>query len=363
MFTAFQDVDGEDAVQSDYDSDKDQDGQEKNPLLDALDDGEGPTQEEITNNWFSQQIFAEAVEQGDLEKSDSEDEMQIERPEEKLPLQEKPKEKMVVKNVKGKSENHVVGSNSDYEVKTKKADDDFEIVPAPDTDSSDDSSSDESEDMDIDRKAEILACAKKMLSKKQREQMLDDAYNKYMLDDEGLPKWFLDEEKKHRRPIKPVTKEEINAMKAQFKVIDARPAKKVAEAKARKKRVAMRKLEKIRKKANTISDQADISDRSKSKQIDQLYKKALPKRPQKEYVVAKKGVQVKVGKGKVRVDARMKKDARGRGTGKWAGKGSEKKGKNMKDKRGKGKGSGKPSGGKPSGKKGGSKGRKMGMHD
>ncbi|XP_062025238.1 adoMet-dependent rRNA methyltransferase spb1 [Rosa rugosa] len=361
---SLEDVDGEDTIPSDYDSDKDEADQEKNPLLDALDDGEGPTQEEVTNNWFSQPIFAEAVEQGDLEKSDSEDEMQVERPEENLALQEKPKEKTVIKNVKEKSENRVAGSNSNHELKAKKADDDFEIVPAPDTDSSDDSSSDESEDMDTYRKAEILACAKKMLSKKQREHMLDDAYNKYMLDDEGLPKWFLDEEKKHRRPNKPVTKEEINAMKAQFKEIDARPAKKVAEAKARKKRVAMRKLEKIRKKANTISDQADISDRSKSKQIDQLYKKAVPKRPKKEYVVAKKGVQVKVGKGKVRVDARMKKDARGRGTGnKWAGKGSEKKGKNMKDKRGKGKGSGKPSGGKPSGKKGGSKGRKMGMHD
>lgn len=358
MFSAVQDVDGEDTFPSDYDSDKDEADQEKNPLLDALDDGEGPTQEEVTNNWFSQSIFAEAVEQGDLEKSDSEDEMEVGSPEEKLALQEKPKEKTVVKNVREKPENRVIGSDSAHEVKAKKADDDFEIVPAPDTDSSDDSSSDESEDMDTYRKAEILACAKKMLSKKQREQMLDDAYNKYMLDDEGLPKWFLDEEKKHRRPNKPVTKEEINAMKAQFKEIDARPAKKVAEAKARKKRVAMRKLEKIRKKANTISDQADISDRSKSKQIDQLYKKALPKRPKKEYVVAKKGVQVKVGPGKVRVDARMKKDARGRGTGnKWKGKGSEKKGKNAKDKRGKG------SGGKPSGKKGSTKGRKMGMHD
>ncbi|KAL6213617.1 hypothetical protein ACLB2K_013064 [Fragaria x ananassa] len=360
---SLEDVDGEDTFPSDYDSDKDEADQEKNPLLDALDDGEGPTQEEVTNNWFSQSIFAEAVEQGDLEKSDSEDEMEVGSPEEKLPLQEKPKEKTVVKNVREKPENRVIGSDSAHEVKAKKADDDFEIVPAPDTDSSDDSSSDESEDMDTYRKAEILACAKKMLSKKQREQMLDDAYNKYMLDDEGLPKWFLDEEKKHRRPNKPVTKEEINAMKAQFKEIDARPAKKVAEAKARKKRVAMRKLEKIRKKANTISDQADISDRSKSKQIDQLYKKALPKRPKKEYVVAKKGVQVKVGPGKVRVDARMKKDARGRGTGnKWKGKGSEKKGKNAKDKRGKGSG-GKPSGGKPSGKKGSTKGRKMGMHD
>ena len=75
---------------------------------------------------------------------------------------------------------------------------DFEIVPAPDTDSSDDSSVDEPDDSDIETKAEVLAYAKKMLRKKQREQILDDAYNKYMFDDEGLPKWFLDEEKKHR---------------------------------------------------------------------------------------------------------------------------------------------------------------------
>jgi len=62
--------------------------------------------------------------------------------------------------------------------------------------------------------------------------MLDDAYNKYMFDDQGLPKWFLDEERKHRVPVKPITKEEVAAMKAQFKEIDTRPAKKVAEAKA-----------------------------------------------------------------------------------------------------------------------------------
>ena len=93
------------------------------------------------------------------------------------------------------------------------------------------------------------------------------------------------------------------------KEIDARPAKKVAEAKARKKRVAIRKLEKVRKKANAISDRTEIFDRSKRKQIEQLYKRVVPKRPKKEYVVAKKGVQVRAGKGKVIVDRRMKKDA------------------------------------------------------
>ncbi|KAL9659637.1 hypothetical protein QQ045_024445 [Rhodiola kirilowii] len=116
-----------------------------------------------------------------------------------------------------------------------------------------------------------------------------------------------------------------------FREIDARPAK---------KRVAMRKLEKVRRKANTISDQADISDRSKSKMIDQLYKKASPKRPTKEYVVDKKGVQVKTGAGKVLVDRPMKKDMRQHGIkskkckgnkGKGAPKGATNKGRRNKD--------------------------------
>ncbi|KAF2317639.1 hypothetical protein GH714_033036 [Hevea brasiliensis] len=67
--------------------------------------------------------------------------------------------------------------------------------------------------------------------------------------------------------------------------------------------------------------------------IEQLYKKATPKRPKKEYVVAKKGVAVKAGKGKVLVDRRMKKDARARGMGK-PGKGASKKGKNAKGQKG-----------------------------
>lgn len=318
-----QDGEADDIVQSKYDSDEDRGDQEANPLMVPLDEGlEQPTQEEVMKKWFSQDVFAEAVEEGEFGKHESKDDMDVDEQEEKPCIAKKAKEK------KPKAS----AGKDDLKSKASKVDD-FEIVPAPATDSSDDSSSDESEEEDVNTKAEILACAKKMLRKKQREQILDDAYNKYMFDDEGLPKWFLEEERRHRQPIKPVTKEEIAAMRAQFKEIDARPAKKVAEAKARKKRVAMRKLEKVRKKANAISDQADISDRSKTKQIEKLYRKATPKRPQKEYVVAKKGVQVKTGKGKVLVDRRMKKDLRKRGTGK-PGKGGSKK--NVKAQKGKG---------------------------
>ncbi|XP_059647662.1 uncharacterized protein LOC132293981 [Cornus florida] len=330
--------DGDDIIHSDEDSDNDQGDREANPLMVPLVEEE-PTREEITKTWFSQDIFAEADEQEDTGKYDSEDEMQVDDgPGKELPISNKTMSNEMQVDVPGEQLSISKKAKKDrvQPIQTSKKKDDFEIVPAVATDSSDSSSSDESEDEDVGTKAEILAYAKKMLRKKHREQILDDAYNKYMFHDEGLPKWFADEEKKHHQPIKPVTKEEIAAMKAQFKEINARPAKKVAEAKARKKRVAMRKLEKVRKKANTISDQADINDRSKRKMIDQLYKKAVPKRPQKEYVVAKKGVQVKTGKGKVLVDRRMKSDARSRGMSKQ-GKGSSKKGgKAAKGQRGKG---------------------------
>ncbi|GMJ12755.1 tRNA methyltransferase 7b [Hibiscus trionum] len=338
--------DGDDIILSDHDSDVEEADPEANPLMVPLDDGEGPTQEEITNRWFGQDIFAEAVEQGDLGKYDS-DEMEVDDNREERPA--------IPERSKEKKANNAAGPQI-TKLKASKAEDDFEIVPAPATDSSDDSSSDDSEDDDVETKAEILAFAKKMLRKKQRNQILDDAYNKYMFDDDGLPNWFLDEEKRHRQQIKPLTKAEIAAMRAQFKEINARPAKKVAEAKARKKRIAMKKLDKVRQKANSISDQADISERSKNKQIEQLYKKATPKKPQREYVVAKKGVQVRAGKGKVLVDRRMKKDARARGTGK-PGKGGSKKGNNGKAR--KGKGSVKASGGK--GNKNKNKGGRM--HD
>ncbi|KAG8094331.1 hypothetical protein GUJ93_ZPchr0012g19201 [Zizania palustris] len=291
--------DDADDVDMDQGSDEEQD-EEINPLLLSL-DAEKPTKEQIVEQWFSQDLFTvtEAA-KGVAVQSDSEDEKE-------------PSNKSFQKKVdSGKKEKHA---------KAKRLQQDgFEIVPAEPARTEDDSDSssssdefsepDEDLDLDADRKAEVLACAKKMLRKKQREQMLDDAYNKYMFDDEGLPKWFAEDEKRHNQPMKPVTREEVAAMRAQFREIDSRPAKKVAEAKARKKRVAMKKLDKARQKADAIADQSDINEQSKRKMIDRIYKKAIPKKPEREYVVAKKGVQVRAGKGKVLVDRRMKKDKR-----------------------------------------------------
>ena len=313
-FLCFQgDADEGELTYSGFDSDADEVNGEMNPLLVSLSKDQ-PSREELTEKWFSQEIFQDDIFSHESE-SDDEEPLEVENPK--------------------------------VEVKKKTAD--FEIVPAEplknDDDDSSSSSSESDEDLDDEEKAETLACAKKMLRKKTREKIIDDAYNKYMFDDEGLPDWFLEEERKHRQATKPVTKEEMAAMRAQFREIDARPAKKVAEAKARKKRVAMKKLDKARQKANSISDMTDINDRSKGKMIEQVYRKAVPKRPQKEYVVAKKGVQVRPGKGKVLVDRRMKKDARGsaasrkgkkagKAAGKRKGTGSSKKMPNNKKRRG-----------------------------
>lgn len=312
-----------DEVQPDDDSDKEQIDEEANPLIVPISEETQPTQDEIMRRWFSQDVFAQALEEGDLGKNDSDDDMEVDV---RKPRISSPK------NVRTSQQPSLPAETPKN--KPSKVDDDLEVVPAPATDSSDSSSSDDdSEDYDTDTKCETLAFAKKMLSKRKREEIIDDAYNKYMFDDEGLPPWFVDDEKRHCQPIKPITKEEVVAIKAQFKEINARPAKKVAEAKARKKRAAMRKLEKIRKKANSIADQTEIPDRSKRRMIEQLYKKATPQKPKKEFVVAKKGVQVKAGKGKVLVDRRMKKDARQQGMSKQAKKG---KGKGKSKAKGKG---------------------------
>lgn len=51
-----------------------------------------------------------------------------------------------------------------------------------------------------------------------------------------IPAWLVDDEKKHRKRPVPVTKEMVEEYKQKWREINARPVRRVAEAKARKKR-------------------------------------------------------------------------------------------------------------------------------
>ncbi len=159
-------------------------------------------------------------------------------------------------------------------------------------------------------------------SKKKREDIIESGYNRWTHTDDNLADWFHENEAKFCQKQLPVTKEMVQEYREKLREINARPIKKIAEAKARRKRKALKQMEKARKKAESITDAIDVSNSEKVQQIKQIYKKAGlvgTKKKEVKYVVAKKALVSKRGsrppgtKGPYRiVDPRMKKDNRAR---------------------------------------------------
>lgn len=173
-------------------------------------------------------------------------------------------------------------------------------------------------------------------SRKRKRDIVDDSFNRYAHNDDNIPSWFKEDESKHTIRHVPVTKEEVDYYKQRLIDINARPIKKVIEAKTKKKYKMMKKLESARKRAQGILDATDVSSQEKTQQIKGIYKKAgllTKKKTETTYVVAKKGLAGKrykrpnsvKGPYKV-VDPRMKKDLKA-AQGKDKTKGRGKKGR------------------------------------
>ena len=108
------------------------------------------------------------------------------------------------------------------------------------------------ESMDSDDIAETRILARKMLRKKDRSEIIEASYNRFSSHEnpDTLPSWFVEDESKHRfSTFYNPTKEEIAVEKEAIKAYNARPSKKVEQAKARKKKRLAKAMEKIKKKA------------------------------------------------------------------------------------------------------------------
>lgn len=169
--------------------------------------------------------------------------------------------------------------------------------------------------------AEAMALAQEIATgAKTSQDVVDDGFNKFAFrDTDGLPEWFLDDENKHSKPHRPITAAAVAAIREKLRAINARPIKKVREAKSRKKFRAVQKLEKLRKKSALLADDEGVSEKDKAQMIARMMSRAIKKKPKQsvKVVVAKGGNKGIPGrprgvKGKYKiVDARLKKDVRG----------------------------------------------------
>ncbi|KAK9455189.1 Spb1 C-terminal domain-containing protein [Dipodascopsis uninucleata] len=269
------------------------------------------------HNFFEQSVFKE-IDGLDSDESDSDEAINKIMEMRKFKLRQQKEAKPKGTSLKDEQANY---DDSAFEVvksgrsaKTKS-----DSSWSSDDDSDAEMEQDENTSIDIVT-AEAMTLAHQIaLKQKTKEDLVDESYNRYSLRDrDGLPQWFLDEEDKHSKLSKPVTAEAAAAIKARLRAVNARPIKKVEEARARKKMKAARKLEKLRKKSDIIVEDPNKSEKEKAESIQKLMRKATKKsiKPQVQVVVARgsnRGVlgRPKGVKGRYKmVDGRMKKEIR-----------------------------------------------------
>ena len=251
-------------LEEDSDSDDDEEMDHSNkPLLQDLDgpdvDADGLSKR--AKRFFDQDIFKDIP--GILDELEEEEEEEVveevvaqETNHERSKKQKAtPEDKKDSKKAKNKAALQEIADDSDSEEsdygdlkRIKKVDkyDDWEEKEKKNKDTS----------LNIDIvTAEAMTLAHQLArGEKTTHDLMDDGFNKRAFKDrDGMPDWFLDDEGKHDKPHKPITKAAADAIKEKLRAYNARPIKKVAEARARKKFKQTQKMEKLKKKADMLA--------------------------------------------------------------------------------------------------------------
>lgn len=328
------------AGDDDSDSDFDEDDEEAGNLVTDLDNSAAPTNglSKRAANFFDQDIFAgiDGLDEDEDEPVSTAKDLDsgIEMEDSASPPLKATKAKVEVKKTPA-TEEAEASDEENYEDVSDDEDGDagsdassdagFEVVK------NDQSQWDRDEERAHDREgqpsidiitAEAMTLAHQLATgQRTRHDLMDDHFNKYTLrDTDGLPEWFLDDEGKHSKLQRPVTKEAAAAIKEKMRALNARPIKKVREAKARKTLRAANRLEKLKRKSALLNDNEDASEKDKAREIAKVMSKAgkssNKKRLPVKVVVARgsnRGNKGRPGgvKGKYKmVDPRLKKDVR-----------------------------------------------------
>jgi len=117
-----------------------------------------------------------------------------------------------------------------------------------------------------------------MLRRSKAKKLVDASYNRYAWNDPSdLPDWFLDDETKNYRPALPIPAELIAKLKEKQILLAEKPIAKVAEARARKNRMARSKLSAAKKKAESVANNGEMTEAMKLRAISKAmrYEKGI----------------------------------------------------------------------------------------
>lgn len=330
-----EDEEGEEEESLDEDGEEGQESDEehqepKNPLLKSLSDDE-PRKAEKAERWFKK-----------IGEMDSESELEEAELERAVTSVKKRGASVKQKQEEQRIESgYTSGSEDEDEESSAAAKPVAQSLDSDSSDEDDNSSSDDEDEQDFEivakekvkkRKqlsAEELAIGEEMVrSKKRKRDLMDSGWNRYMTDDAGLPDWFVREEEMHMKKKIELDPATVQKYREKEREMNVKTIKKVVEAKARRKRRVAKQMDKAKKKATALIDNADIGSREKAAEIRKMYSAAAAagKKKDVKYVVAKKHQAGKRAsrppgtKGPFKqVDPRMKKDnkaKRGNASGK-----------------------------------------------
>ncbi|KAI1817172.1 rRNA methyltransferase [Poronia punctata] len=275
-----------------------------------------PNLSKRASRFFSQDIFKDIP---GLEQSDSESVAEEDEPMTDAPANDKKEAKGPAPQKESKSASKAtakekVPSTSSEGKKAKAKDDE-----ADDWEDDHGRRPDGKPSIDIITAEAMMLAHQLATGQKTTHDLIDENFDKLNFRDrDGLPDWFIEDENRHDKKQKPITKEAAAAIKEKTRALNARPIKKVREAQARKKFKASQRFEKLKKKSDLMANEEGMTEKEKAQNIAKLLSKAKSKAPKRsvKVVVAKganRGIQgrPKGVKGRYKiVDSRMKKEMR-----------------------------------------------------